>query len=72
MKRPSISNNLVYSNSIRVGLLGLVLILGCSSIPVPNYIRFNNFKEYSEYKLKTGEVKELIKDNKIVYAESKL
>jgi len=70
MTRPSISNNLVYSNSIRVGLLGLVFILGCS--PVSNYIRFTDFKKYSEYKLKTGEVKELIKDNKIVYAESKL
>jgi len=68
MKRPRPTRLL--TKRIGIVLLGLVFILGCS--PVSNYIRFNNFKEYSEYKLKTGEVKELIKDNKIVYAESKL
>jgi len=67
MKRPSISNNLVYSNSIRVGLLGLVFILGCS--PVSNYIRFTDFKKYSEYK-KAGMVKEYIDERgKIAMAE---
>ena len=46
---------------IGVILLGLLIISGCKTepIPTPGYIRFTDFREYSEYKVK-GMTKEYI------------